>query len=84
MLKPKDAGKKLSTETVEEATNLINSINGKLMLKKMTNRLNNFESNVVKSLPKLMLINLISIIASLPSVSIDKNVSRLLTLPKQT
>ena len=83
LLKAKDAGKKtFTTETVEEASNLINSINGKLMLKKMTNTLNNFESNVVKSLSEADVNKFsISIIASSfsHSVSIDKNVSRLLT-----
>jgi len=75
LLKAKDAGKtKFTSETVEEATNLINSINGKLMLKKMTNTLNNFENNVVKSLAETDINKFsISIIASLPhSVSIDK------------
>jgi hypothetical protein len=75
LLKAKDAGKtNFTTETVEEANNLINSINGKLMLKKMTNTLNNFESNVVKALSEADVNKFsISIIASLPhSVSIDK------------
>ena len=80
LLKAKDAGKtNFTTETVEEANNLINSINGKLMLKKMTNTLNNFESNVVKALSEADVNKFsISIIASLPhSVSIDKNVKLL-------
>lgn len=65
---------KFSEQTVEEASNLINSINGKLMLKKMTNTLNNFETNVVKALSEADVNKFsISIIASLPhSVGIDK------------
>ena len=65
---------KFSEQTVEEANNHINSINGKLMLKKMTNTLNNFESNVVKALSEADVNKFsISIIASLPhSVGIDK------------
>ena len=75
LLKSKELGiVKFPAETVEEANNLINSINGKLMLKKMTNTLNNFESNVVKSLSETDVNKFsISIIASLPhSISIDK------------
>jgi len=34
----------------EKANELINTINGKLMIKKMTNNLNSFEANVVSSL----------------------------------
>lgn len=65
---------KFSEQTVEEASNLINSINGKLMLKKMTNTLNNFETNVVKALSEADVNKFsISIIASLPhSVGVDK------------
>jgi hypothetical protein len=65
---------KFSEQTVEEANNLINSINGKLMLKKMTNTLNNFETNVVKALSEADVNKFsISIIASLPhSVGVDK------------
>jgi len=58
----------------EKANELINTINGKLMIKKMTNNLNSFESNVVNSLSESNINKFtVSIIASLPhSVNIDK------------
>lgn len=63
--------------TVEEytyANSLIDTINGKLMIKKMTNNLNNFEQNVAKVLSEVDVTKFaVSIIASLPhSISIDK------------
>ena len=65
---------KFTQEQYDEANTLIDSINGKLMLKKMTNNLNNFEQNVAKVLNDVDVNKFaISIIASLPhSVSIDK------------
>lgn len=58
----------------EKANELINTINGKLMIKKMTNNLNSFEANVVNSLSEPNINKFtVSIIASLPhSVNIDK------------
>jgi hypothetical protein len=63
------------TETEHlEASNLLDNINGKLMIKKMTNSLNNFEQSVAKVLNEADISNFaVSIIASLPhSISIDK------------
>jgi hypothetical protein len=61
-------------EESKYANDLIDSINGKLMIKKMTNSLNNFEQNVAKALSDPQVNNFaVSIIASLPhSVEIDK------------
>ena len=61
-------------EQITKANDLITVINGKLMIKKMTNNLNSFESNVVKSLSEANVNKFtVSIIASLPhSVNIDK------------
>jgi hypothetical protein len=61
-------------QQISEANELISHINGKLMIKKMTNNLNNFESNVVNALSNPNVDKFaVSIIASLPhSVSIDK------------
>lgn len=61
-------------EQITKANDLINVINGKLMIKKMTNNLNSFEANVVKSLSEANVNKFtVSIIASLPhSVNIDK------------
>ena len=61
-------------EESKHANDLIDSINGKLMIKKMTNNLNNFEQNVAKALSDPQVNNFaVSIIASLPhSVEIDK------------
>jgi len=58
----------------KKANELINTINGKLMIKKMTNNLNSFEANVVSALSEANVNKFtVSIIASLPhSVSIDK------------
>ena len=58
----------------EKANELINTINGKLMIKKMTNNLNSFEANVVNALSESNINKFtVSIVASLPhSVSIDK------------
>jgi len=69
-----DTKVKFTQEQYDEANALIDNINGKLMLKKMTNNLNNFEQNVAKVLndPDINKFA-VSIIASLPhSVSIDK------------
>ena len=57
-----------------EASKLLDNINGKLMIKKMTNSLNNFEQSVAKVLNEADISNFaVSIIASLPhSISIDK------------
>lgn len=57
-----------------EASKLLDDINGKLMIKKMTNSLNNFEQSVAKVLNEADISNFaVSIIASLPhSISIDK------------
>ena len=63
-----------SEEEITYANNLMDTINGKLMIKKMTNNLNNFEQNVAKALadPEVNKFA-VSIIASLPhSVVIDK------------
>lgn len=67
-------GAKFTQEQLTAANALIDSINGKLMIKKMTNSLNNFEQNVAKCLNEADVSKFgISIIASLPhSVSIDK------------
>ena len=61
-------------EQITKANDLITVINGKLMIKKMTNNINSFESNVVKSLSEANVNKFtVSIIASLPhSVNIDK------------
>jgi hypothetical protein len=61
-------------EQITKANDLITVINGKLMIKKMTNNLNSFEANVVKSLSEANVNKFtVSIIASLPhSVNIDK------------
>ena len=61
-------------EEIAYANNLIDSINGKLMIKKMTNNLNNFEQNVATALAEPNINKFaVSIIASLPhSVEIDK------------
>lgn len=69
-----DPNMSFTAEEQKEANNLIDSINGKLMLKKMTNNLNNFEQNVAKALAEPNVNKFaISIIASLPhSVAIDK------------
>ena len=63
-----------SEEEITHANNLMDTINGKLMIKKMTNNLNNFEQNVAKALSDPQVNNFaVSIIASLPhSVEIDK------------
>jgi len=65
---------KFTQEQHDEANALIDSINGKLMIKKMTNNLNNFEQNVAKVLIDADVNKFaVSIIASLPhSVNIDK------------
>ena len=57
-----------------EASKLLDTINGKLMIKKMTNSLNNFEQSVAKVLNEADISNFaVSIIASLPhSINIDK------------
>jgi hypothetical protein len=63
------------TETEHlEASKLLDNINGKLMIKKMTNSLNNFEQSVAKVLNEADISNFaVSIIASLPhSIQIDK------------
>jgi hypothetical protein len=67
-------GAKFTQEQLTAANVLIDSINGKLMIKKMTNSLNNFEQNVAKCLNEADVSKFgISIIASLPhSVNIDK------------
>ena len=69
-----DTKVKFTQEQYDEANNLIDNINGKLMIKKMTNNLNNFEQNVAKVLSEVDVSKFaISIIASLPhSVHIDK------------
>lgn len=63
-----------TNEEITNANNLIDSINGKLMVKKLTNSLNNFEQNVATALSEPNLNKFaLSIIASLPhSVEIDK------------
>jgi|TARA_B110000908_G_scaffold163857_1_gene210995 hypothetical protein len=65
---------KVVNEYSTKATELVDHINGKLMIKKMTNNLNNFESNVVKALSEADVSKFsVSIIASLPhSVTVDK------------
>lgn len=69
-----DTKHKFTQEEYDEANTLIDTINGKLMLKKMTNSLNNFEQNVAKVLNEADINKFaVSIIASLPhSISIDK------------
>jgi hypothetical protein len=61
-------------EYSSKGTDLVDHINGKLMIKKMTNNLNNFEANVVKALSEADVSKFsVSIIASLPhSVTVDK------------
>ena len=69
-----DPNMSFTDEETKNANDLIDSINGKLMIKKMTNNLNNFEQNVAKALSDPQINNFaVSIIASLPhSVVIDK------------
>jgi hypothetical protein len=69
-----DPNMSFTDEETKNANDLIDSINGKLMIKKMTNNLNNFEQNVAKALSEPQINNFaVSIIASLPhSVEIDK------------
>lgn len=69
-----DPNMSFTDEETKNANDLIDSINGKLMIKKMTNNLNNFEQNVAKALSDPQINNFaVSIIASLPhSVEIDK------------
>ncbi len=67
------SGKTFTDEELKEANELANNINGKMMLKKLTGNLSNFESNVVRSLNETPNNFAVSIIASLPhSISIDK------------
>lgn len=67
------SGKTFTDKELEEANELANNINGKMMLKKLTGNLSNFESNVVRSLNETPNNFAVSIIASLPhSISIDK------------
>lgn len=58
-------------DIVEETTSLVDSFNGKLMIKKMTHGLNNFETSLVSALesPFPTKFN-VSILASLPHMSI--------------
>lgn len=68
---PKTA--KFTDEQIKDANNLVDSINGKMMLKKLTGKLNNFEGNVVKAISSSPTNFYVSIIASLPhSIAIDK------------
>ena len=69
-----DPNMSFTDEETKNANDLIDSINGKLMIKKMTNNLNNFEQNVAKALAEPEVNKFaVSIIASLPhSVVIDK------------
>lgn len=69
-----EAGVKFSDETLKSATSLVESIEGKLMFKKLTGSLSSFEKSVVDSLSATKINNFaISIIASLPhSIEIDK------------
>lgn len=69
-----DPNMSFTDEETKNANDLIDTINGKLMIKKMTNNLNNFEQNVAKALSDPQINNFaVSIIASLPhSVEIDK------------
>ena len=67
------AGKTFNDEELKEANELADTINGKMMLKKLTGQLSNFESNVVKALNETPNNFAVSIIASLPhSIAIDK------------
>jgi hypothetical protein len=60
-------------EQIKNASNLVDTINGKMMLKKLTGKLNNFEGNVVKAISNTPTNFYVSIIASLPhSIAIDK------------
>ena len=67
------SGKTFTDQELTEANELADSINGKMMLKKLTGQLSNFESNVVKALNETPNNFAVSIIASLPhSIAIDK------------
>ena len=67
------SGRKFTDEEIKDANELADSINGKMMLKKLTGQLNNFEANVVKALSEKPNNFAVSIIASLPhSIAIDK------------
>ena len=66
-------GVSFTDEQITQANELADSINGKMMLKKLTGQLNNFEANVVKALSETPNNFAVSIIASLPhSIAIDK------------
>lgn len=66
-------GVSFTDEQITQANELADSINGKMMLKKLTGQLNNFEANVVKALSDTPNNFAVSIIASLPhSIAIDK------------
>ena len=67
------SGRTFTDEEIKQANELADSINGKMMLKKLTGQLNNFEANVVKALSETPNNFAVSIIASLPhSIAIDK------------
>lgn len=67
------SGRTFSDDEIKQANELADSINGKMMLKKLTGQLNNFEANVVKALSEAPNNFAVSIIASLPhSIAIDK------------
>ena len=66
-------GVSFTDEQITQANELADSINGNMMLKKLTGQLNNFEANVVKALSETPNNFAVSIIASLPhSIAIDK------------
>ena len=68
-------GHSFTLETYATAQKIIDDLNGKLMLKKMTGNLSNFDSNIVKILSNTEDTNNlgVSIIASLPhSIEIDR------------
>ena len=66
-------GRTFTDEELQAANELSDSINGKMMLKKLTGQLNNFEANVVKALSEAPNNFAVSIIASLPhSIAVDK------------
>jgi hypothetical protein len=67
------AGYSPSENDISAAQEVINNLNGKLMLKKMTNTLNTFEQGLVKAISEPLTNFHLSIIASIPnSVVIDK------------
>lgn len=68
------SNKSFSDETLKSAISLVETIEGKLMFKKLTGNLSSFEKSVVDALSAEKITNfVISIIASLPhSIQIDK------------